>query len=106
VVVTDSKEPVGIITYRDLAVRVLSDERDAAGLKAEDVMSDELCTAHPDDGLAEAAQMMSENAVRRLPVCDDNGELQGIITADDTTELLTDEQHQLAEVIRAQRPAY
>jgi len=106
VVVTDKREPVGIITDRDLALRVLSDERDTAGLKAEDIMSDELCTAHPDDGFAEAAQMMSQNAVRRLPVCDDDGELQGIITADDMTELLADEQQQLAEVIRAQRPSY
>lgn len=106
VVVVDGGQPVGIVTDRDLAVRIVSDERDAAGLKAEDVMSDELCTAHPDDGFAEAAQMMSENAVRRLPVCDDDGELVGIITADDMTELLADEQQHLAEVIRAQRPSY
>ncbi len=106
VVVAEGNQPVGIVTDRDLAVRILSDERDAAGLSAEDVMSDDLCTAHPEDGFAEAARMMSENAVRRLPVCDDGGELQGIITADDMTELLADEQQQLAEVIRAQRPEY
>ena len=106
VVVADGKQPVGIVTDRDLAVRIVSDERDAAGLTAEDVMSEDLCTAHPEDGFAEAAQTMSENAVRRLPVCDDDGELVGIITADDMTELLADEQQQLAEVIRAQRPSY
>ncbi|MDZ7689483.1 MAG: CBS domain-containing protein [Halobacteriales archaeon] len=106
VVVVEGGKPVGIITDRDLALRVLSDDRDTAGLSAEDVMSDDLCTAHPDDGFAEAARMMSENAVRRLPICDDDGELKGIITADDMTELLADEQQQLAEVIRAQRPSY
>ena len=106
VVVADGGQPVGIVTDRDLAVRIVSDERDAAGLTAEDVMSEDLCTAHPEDGFAEAAQTMSENGVRRLPVCGDDGELVGIITADDMTELLADEQQQLAEVIRAQRPSY
>lgn len=106
VVVADRGQPVGIVTDRDLAVRIVADERDAAGLTAEDVMSGDLCTARTDDGFAEAARMMSENAVRRLPICDDDGELVGIITADDMTELLADEQQQLAEVIRAQRPSY
>jgi CBS domain-containing protein len=44
--------------------------------------------------------------VRRLPICDENDELVGIITADDLTELLSDESQRLASVIRAQRPEY
>jgi len=48
---------------------------------------------------------MAENGVRRLPVCEGD-ELVGIITADDLTELIADEEQQLAEVIRAQRPEY
>ena len=106
VVVTEGSQPVGILTDRDLVVRVISEGRDASELTAENIMSENLCTAKPDDGFAEAARMMSENGVRRLPICDDGGDLQGIITADDMTELLADEQQQLADVIRAQRPSY
>ncbi|WP_316043087.1 CBS domain-containing protein [Haloplanus rubicundus] len=60
----------------------------------------------PEVGFYEAAQVMSENGVRRLPVCDESDELVGIITADDLTGLLADENQQPASVIRAQRPAY
>jgi CBS domain-containing protein len=48
---------------------------------------------------------MAEHGVRRLPVCDDET-LAGIITADDLTELLADEQQHLADLVRAQRPDY
>lgn len=105
-VVVEGRRPVGIVTDRDLAVRVVSEQRDPGDLTVENIMSENLCTAHPEDGFAEAARTMRENAVRRLPVCDDADELQGIITADDMSELLADEQQQLAEVIRAQRPSY
>ena len=97
---------VGIVTDRDLAIRVLAEQADPEGVTAENVMSEDLCTANHAAGFYEAAEMMSENGVRRLPVCDDDGNLVGIITADDLTELLADEQQQLAGVVRAQRPPY
>ncbi len=58
------------------------------------------------EAVHQAAELMCEHGVRRLPVCDADDELVGIITADDLTELLADEQQQLADVIRAQRPPY
>jgi CBS domain-containing protein len=106
VVVTDDNSPIGLVTDRDLTTRVLAEETTAADRTADDVMSTGLCTVGPDAGFYEAAQVMSENGVRRLPVCDGNDELVGIITADDLAELLADENQQLASVIQAQRPEY
>lgn len=106
VVITNGDSPVGIATDRDLAVRILAEETDPTEQTAEDVMSTELCSVGPDAGFYEATQAMSENGVRRLPICNENDELVGIITADDLTELLAEENEQLAEVIRTQRPAY
>jgi len=106
VVVTDGDSPTGIVTDRDLATRALADEAAAADLSAADVMSSDLWTVGPDAGFYEAAQVMSDNGVRRLPVCDESDALVGIITADDLTELLADESQELAKVIRAQRPEY
>jgi len=106
VVVTDGDTPVGIVTDRDLATRVLAEEADPDGLTAADVMSTDLCVASPTAGFYEAAEVMAENGVRRLPVCTEDDELAGIITADDLAELLADEQQQMAAIIRAQRPAY
>ena len=105
IVITDGNEPVGIVTDRDLTIRVLGEETDPSSLAANGVMSENLYTIDRGDGFYQAAELMSEHGIRRLPVCDDD-ELVGIITADDFTELLADEQHQLANVIRAQRPPY
>lgn len=105
VVVTDGDAPIGIVTDRDLTVRVLSEQADPSGLTVGDVMTADLYTIERSAGFYDATSLMSEHGIRRLPVVED-GSLVGIITADDLTELLADEEQQLAEVIRAQRPAY
>ncbi|WP_254533773.1 CBS domain-containing protein [Natrinema gelatinilyticum] len=106
IVITDGDSPVGIVTDRDLAMHVLAEGTDPDELVADDVMSDGLQTVQHDAGFKEAAEMMSENGVRRLPVLDDNSNLDGIITVDDLNELLANEHQELAAVIRAQRPPY
>jgi CBS domain-containing protein len=105
IVVVNEDTPVGIVTDRDLTVRILGEEIDPAEQTAEDVMSSDLCTAERGAGFYEAADLMAEHGVRRLPICEDDA-LVGIITADDLNELLADEQQKFAELIRAQRPAY
>jgi CBS domain-containing protein len=105
VVIAEDGTPVGIVTDRDLSVRVLAEERDPAGVTAADVMSEGLHTAGPEDGFYEAAATMADNGVRRLPIRDGD-RLVGILTADDIAELLADEQQQFAGVLRAQRPEY
>jgi signal-transduction protein with cAMP-binding, CBS, and nucleotidyltransferase domain len=106
VVIANDNIPAGIVTDRDLTTRVLAEEAASTDQTADDVMSTDLCAVGPDAGFYEAAEVMSENGVRRLPVCDENDELVGIITADDLTELLADENQQLASVIKAQRSEY
>ncbi|MFD1562287.1 CBS domain-containing protein [Haloarchaeobius amylolyticus] len=98
--------PVGVVTDRDLTMQVLADQADPDEMVAEDVMSDDLHTIEHDAGFYEATELMSEHGIRRLPVTGADGALEGIITADDLNELLADEQQELAEVIRAQRPPY
>ncbi|MFC4405929.1 CBS domain-containing protein [Haloarchaeobius iranensis] len=105
IVVTRDDSPVGLVTDRDLTVRVLAAARNPTDLTATDVMSEDLCTVQLGAGFYEAATTMAENGVRRLPVCDGES-LEGIITADDLTELLADEQQHLADLVRAQRPEY
>lgn len=106
VVITEGDEPAGIVTDRDLTMRVLADGIDPSESTAGDVMSETLHTVEEGAGFYEVAERMSEHAIRRLPVCDADGALVGIITADDMTELLADELQQLAAVIEAQRPPY
>ncbi|PGF14087.1 signal transduction protein [Natrinema sp. CBA1119] len=105
VMITDGDSPVGIVTDRDLTVRVLTDDADPSGQTAADVMTEDPQTIDRNEGFYKATNLMAENGIRRLPVCEGD-ELVGIITADDLTELIADEEQQLAEIIRAQRPEY
>ncbi|RLM57621.1 CBS domain-containing protein [Halobellus sp. Atlit-31R] len=105
VVITNGERPVGIVTDRDLTVRVLGTDTDPNGQTAADVMTEEPHTLDRNAGFYEAATLMRDNGIRRVPICDGDA-LVGIITADDLSELLADEEQRLAEVIRAQRPAY
>ncbi|RQG96770.1 CBS domain-containing protein [Natrarchaeobius oligotrophus] len=106
VVIVDGDEPIGIVTDRDLATRVIGNGMDPSETTAGDVMSDDLTTVDHTDGFYHVTELMSEHGVRRLPVCDDGNELVGIITFDDLNELLADEHMQLSDVIQAQRPEY
>jgi CBS domain-containing protein len=105
VVIANDETPVGIVTDRDLTVRVLGEAVDPTDHTAEDVMTSDPRTVEPGAGFYEAASMMAEDGIRRLPVCEGDT-LVGIITADDLTELLADEQQHLGDIIRAQRPEY
>jgi signal-transduction protein with cAMP-binding, CBS, and nucleotidyltransferase domain len=106
IVITNEQKPVGIVTDRDLSTRVVAEGADPNEHIAEDVMTTDLCMVDPNAGFYEATAVMSENGVRRLPVCDEADELVGIITADDLTELLSEEHEHLVSVIRNQRPSY
>lgn len=106
VVIADDDEPVGIVTDRDLAIEVVAAGESPDGVTAEDVMSADLCTIEADEGFYRATELMSEHGIRRLPVVDTSGQLEGIITIDDLNELLADEHQQLASVVQAQRPPY
>jgi CBS domain-containing protein len=81
VLVDEASAPVGFITDRDLALSVIADGRDY-GDRAADHASSPVITAGPGTALADAADVMVRNAVRRLVVVD-GGRLTGIVTLDD-----------------------
>jgi len=79
---------IGIVTDRDLALKVLSEGRDAKSTKVEAVMTRNVVTCHPEDDLQKALDAMSEHQLRRLPVVDNGKKILGIIAqADIATRL-------------------
>ena len=106
VVIVDDQTPVGIVTDRDLALRCVAEESDISDQTAGNVMSENIETIQQDAGFFEAVDQMSESGIRRLPVTDEGGDLVGILTTDDLTTLLADEEQGLSNVIEAQRPPY
>jgi CBS domain-containing protein len=91
VVVTRGSRPVGIVTDRDLALRVVAEGRDARATLVSDIVTYDASTLPRDAGIETAARMMRERGVRRLPIVTDDGRVIGIVTADDLTILLAKE---------------
>lgn len=108
VVVCDREgEAVAMITDRDIAVRVLADERPASEPVREHA-SRPLVTGEPEMSLEEAAALMVRHRVRRLPVVH-SGELAGIVTLDDIavrTGNLEVAQRMTANVIEGALPEF
>jgi CBS domain-containing protein len=92
--------PVGIVTDRDFVVRVLAEDgRDAGTLVVGDVMSEPLVTAREQEGLLEALKRMRSFGVRRLPIVNDRGGLEGILTFDDLVDLVAEELSDLSGLV-------
>src|SRR3990167_1128485 len=85
-----SKIMVGIVTDRDLALKVVARGRDPGTTKVKEVMSKGVIACKPDDEVAEAVKMMEQWQVRRIPVVSDEGELLGIIAQGDIAKRLKD----------------
>ena len=80
--VVDDDELVGIVTDRDIVIRCIAEGRDPSKACAEDVLTEGLVTAEPEDDVEHAADLMSRNQIRRLPVVRD-GQLVGMISIGD-----------------------
>ncbi|MGH8532493.1 MAG: CBS domain-containing protein [Gammaproteobacteria bacterium] len=80
-----TKKLVGIVTDRDLALKVVADGRDPQSTQVEEVMTRKVVTCRPDDDLQNALDAMSEHQLRRIPVVDDDNELVGMKSPASTT---------------------
>ena len=78
-----TKRLLGIVTDRDLAVKVVAPALHIRSVTVEEVMSREPVTCHADDDLQEAVDAMEKHQVRRIPVVDDKNQIIGIIAQAD-----------------------
>jgi CBS domain-containing protein len=76
----------GMITDRDIALRIVGEGRDAATSVGE-IASRDLVTIDPDQSLDEAARLMARHQLRRLPVVEEDGRLIGIVAQADVAQL-------------------
>ncbi|HST25077.1 MAG TPA: CBS domain-containing protein [Gaiellaceae bacterium] len=80
--VVDGEELVGIVTDRDLVVRVLAEGRDPNSTTVGEIASTDVVSVEPDVEVDEALRLMAEHHVRRLPVAE-AGRLVGILSQAD-----------------------
>jgi CBS domain-containing protein len=84
--------PIGILTDRDLIIEVLArPERVAAMTRIADVMHRPLVTATEDEDIETIVEKMRANGVRRIPIVDDDGGLQGLLSIDDVIGWIREE---------------
>ena len=87
-VVENGDRLAGIVTDRDIVLRVVAEGGDPQSTTVGEIMSRDLATVDPDQPLDEALRLMASHQVRRLPVCEEDGRLVGIVAqADIATEL-------------------
>jgi len=74
---------VGIVTDRDIAIRVVAEGKDPGSTKVKDIASQNLVTIDPQQDLDEVLRLMAKHQVRRLPVVEEDGKLIGIVAQAD-----------------------
>ena len=100
VIVARDGEPIGVVTDRDLALRIVAEARDAAVVRVEQVMSPEPIFLSVRRSLDDAIATMRDLGVRRLPVINDKSQLVGIISMDDVLTHIARQIGQLSEAIQ------
>lgn len=94
--------PVGIVTDRDIVVEVMAAEVEPDELLLRDLVTTSPFVAREDDTLFDALEMMRRHAIRRIPVVNADGGLEGILTADDVIGLLAELCDDLAAAVQRQ----
>jgi CBS domain-containing protein len=74
---------IGIVTDRDLTLRIVAEGLDAKSTKVETVMTRKVVTCLAEDDLQKALDAMSENQLRRIPIVDNENKILGIIAQAD-----------------------
>lgn len=93
------RRPIGILTDRDIVVFAVADGGALAERTVRACMNPNLVTARERDGLLEVTRRMRVNGVRRIPVVDERGVLQGILSVDDLFDVLAEEVEDLAALL-------
>jgi CBS domain-containing protein len=80
---TGNKRLVGVVTDRDIAIRVVAGGRDPDTRVSEIMSTSDLATCTADDDVDEVMEAMAIEQVRRIPIVDERGSLVGIVAQAD-----------------------
>lgn len=105
--VCNGKKLVGVITDRDITIRATAEGINPSQAKVSDFMTDHVHYCHADQNVDEAARIMKENQIRRLPVVNGDNELVGILALGDLAVDMDNNRKSgeaLEEISRPSRP--
>lgn len=105
VVLDRDGRPEGIVTDRDIALRVVGERRDPDTTPLSTVMTSPVDAINEDTTIDWALHRMADRGVRRLVVVDDEGMMSGLLSMDDVLALLIEEAQDVGSLLRQQLPA-
>src|SRR5690606_37470222 len=82
-VVDDHGRPVGVVTDRDIALRVVAAGKEPRETDARQIMSTPVITVAPESSIEELCRIAEEHQIRRIPVVNEKGEICGIVAQAD-----------------------
>jgi len=82
-IIKDGRKVIGMITDRDICMGVAMRDTNPSSVSVEEVMSGQVFSITPEDDVDQALQTMQEHRIRRLPVINQEGELEGILSMND-----------------------
>jgi CBS domain-containing protein len=104
-IVQDKGRICGILTDRDVALKVAGEQRDALDTKVADAMTREPVCIPVDKDLHELTRLMGEHHVRRVPVVDSEENLVGIVTLDDLISVIGSEMFDVGKAVSGTLPS-
>ena len=100
-----SKRLVGVVTDRDIAIRVVGEGRDGSTRVSDVMSSGKLATLRPDADVDEAMNTMADEQVRRVPILDEQGTLVGIVSQADVVRKARDDRKAERTVEKISEPS-
>lgn len=88
--VVDGGNLTGVVTDRDIVLRVVAEGNEAQSVTVGDIASSNLVTVDPQQDLDEALRLMAQHQVRRLPVVEEDGRLVGMLAQADVARESSD----------------
>jgi CBS domain-containing protein len=104
-VVEEGKKLLGVITDRDIAIRVVAEARDASTPVSEVMSKGRLVTLQPDADVEDAMEKMADEQVRRIPIVDDRDTLLGIVAQADIVRKARDDKKSERMVEKISEPS-
>lgn len=104
VVVNERQEPIGIVTDRDLAVRVVAEGKDPTTTIIAEVMTRDPETVREKTPVEDALRIMRNGSFRRVPVVDYDDRLVGLLSLDDILHLLAHDFAQIGDLVERESP--
>jgi CBS domain-containing protein len=104
-VVLQGRQPRGILTDRDVALRVLHEDLDADATRVLEAIGGDAIVIHATSPLRAAAALMRRCAIRRVAVVDAREELVGVLASDDLLRIVAAELSGIADAVASQAPA-